>query len=84
MRTLILIVLGLALAALAMHFAPAGRRGLCAGGFALAWLGVVGWNLQTGLSHGYSLREELPIQLLIYAVPVAAALAWWLRSSRPY
>ncbi|MCL6711099.1 hypothetical protein [Pseudoxanthomonas sp. z9] len=80
MRTLILIVLGLVLAALAMHFSPAGKRGLWAGGFALAWLGVVGWNLRTGLSHGYSLGEELPIQLLIYAVPVATALAWWLRT----
>ena len=33
------------------------------------------WNLRTGMSHGYSLQEELPIQAAIYAVPVAAA--WW-------
>ena len=36
------------------------------------------WNLRTGMSHGYSLQEELPIQLLIFAVPVAVGwlLAW--------
>lgn len=83
MRTLILIALGLLLAAAAMHFAPVARRGWLAGGFAVAWLGVVAWNLRTGLSHGYALSEELPIQLLIYAVPVVLALAWWLRT-RPH
>ncbi|WP_225591792.1 MULTISPECIES: hypothetical protein [unclassified Stenotrophomonas] len=46
--------------------------------FAAAWLAVVGWNLRTGLSHGYTLREELPIQAAIYLVPLALAvwLAW--------
>lgn len=83
MRTLILIVLGLLLAAAAMHFAPVARRGAWVGGFAVAWLGVVAWNLRTGLSHGYSLSEELPIQLLIYALPVALAVGWWLRT-RPH
>nr|WP_295375978.1 hypothetical protein [Pseudoxanthomonas sp.] len=80
MRTLILIAVGLVLAVATLHFAPAGRRGWLAGGFALAWLAVVAWNLRTGLSHGYSLSEELPIQLLIYAVPVALAVGWWLRT----
>ena len=54
MRTLILIVLGLVLAALAMHFSPAGKRGLWAGGFALAWQGEVGCTLRTGQTHRYS------------------------------
>lgn len=79
MRTIVLIAVGLVLAWLAAWLGAPARRGLAAGLFALAWLGVVGWNLRTGLSHGYSLREELPIQLLIYAVPIA--LAVWLARS---
>lgn len=78
MRTVVLIVVGSALAWLAIWLGAPTRRKLAAGLFALAWLGVVGWNLRTGLSHGYSLGEELPIQSLIYLVPVAVAaiLAW--------
>ncbi len=80
MRTLILIVLGLLLAAAAMRFTPAASRGASVAGFAVLWLGVVAWNLRTGLSHGYSLAEELPIQLFIYVVPVGLALVGWLRA----
>lgn len=82
MRTVVLIVAGLALAWLAVWLGAPTRRRLAAGLFAAAWLVVVGWNLRTGLSHGYSLGEELPIQALIYFVPVAlvAMLAW--RSKR--
>ena len=78
MRTVVLIVIGSLLAWLATWLGTPARRRLAAGLFALAWLGVVGWNLRTGVSHGYSLGEELPIQALIYFVPVAMAalLAW--------
>jgi hypothetical protein len=78
MRTVVLIVVGLALAWLAVWLGAPTRRKFAAGLFAVAWLVVVGWNLRTGLSHGYSLGEELPIQALIYLVPVAVAglLAW--------
>jgi hypothetical protein len=36
------------------------------------------WNLRTGMSHGYSLQEELPIQSVIFVIPVIGAwlLAW--------
>ena len=57
------------------RLAPARRRWLAVGGFALAWLLVVLWNLRTGLSHGYTLQQELPIHALLFAVPVAFA-AW--------
>lgn len=78
MRTLILIVVGLVIVGIALWSAGAGRRRLVAALFTVGWLVVVLWNLRTGMSHGYSLQEELPIQLLIFAVPVAAGwlLAW--------
>ena len=73
MRTLSLIVIGAMLAWFAVWLGAPARRKLAVGLFALAWLAVVGWNLRTGLSHGYSLGEELPIQALIYLVPVVVA-----------
>ncbi|AKC87089.1 hypothetical protein [Pseudoxanthomonas suwonensis] len=75
MRTLVLIVVGLLLAGVSMWLARPASRPLVAGGFAVAWLAVVLWNLRTGLSHGYTLVQELPIQLLIFVAPVALA-AW--------
>ena len=78
MRTLILILVGLALAGLAMWLSKPDRRVGTAWLFTGAWLLATAWNLYTGMSHGYSLREEFPIQSLIYVVPVALAawLAW--------
>lgn len=82
MRTFVLIALGAALAWLAIWLGAPARRRLAAGLFAVAWLAVVGWNLRTGLSHGYSLGEELPIQALIYLVPVAIAAVLARRGKR--
>lgn len=76
MRTLILIVIGVVLAYVCTRAVPQPRRRLLAMAFSLGWLLVVGWNLRTGLSHGYSLREELPIQAVIFLLPTV--LAWWL------
>lgn len=43
--------------------------------FVALWLAATAFNMWVGVSHaGYSLREELPIMLLLFAVPVAAAL----------
>ena len=72
MRTLIFIVVGLVVVGIAMWSAGAARRRLVAALFTIGWLAAVLWNLRTGMSHGYSLQEELPIQLLIFAIPVAA------------
>lgn len=46
--------------------------------FLPAWLAAAGVNLWFGVKAGYSLRDEAPIFLLIFAVPSALALlAWW-------
>lgn len=73
MRTLILIFGGLLIAVGAVFRVPPLHRTKGAIVFTIIWLLAVLWNLRTGLSHGYSLQEEVPIQLLIFAVPVAVA-----------
>ena len=43
--------------------------------FIVLWLGISGFNLWVGVvKAGYTLSEELPIFLLIFAVPTIAAL----------
>ena len=43
--------------------------------FVVVWLAVAALNMWTGVAKaGYSLGEELPIFLLIFAVPAAAAI----------
>ncbi len=81
MRTLIFIVVGLAAAWLTQGWLSGPWRVPVAAVFTAAWLGVVAWNLRTGLAHGYALGEEMPIQALIFALPVA--LAWWLAMKAP-
>jgi hypothetical protein len=46
------------------------------------WLGAAVINLWIGVSRaGYSVAEELPIFLLVFAIPAAAAvLIWWMFS----
>lgn len=53
---------------------------LAAKAFVPAWLIVALVNMWVGVSHaGYTLREELPIMLLVFAVPaVLAAVAVYL------
>jgi hypothetical protein len=39
------------------------------------WLAATVFNLWVGVSHaGYSVREELPIMLLLFGVPAAVAV----------
>ena len=47
--------------------------------FLPVWLAAAAVNMWLGVATaGYSVREELPIFLLIFAVPAAAAgFAWW-------
>jgi hypothetical protein len=47
--------------------------------FLPAWLAAAAINLWFGVAKaGYSIRDEAPIFLLVFAVPAALALlAWW-------
>lgn len=46
--------------------------------FLPVWLAAAGVNLWFGVSKGgYSVRDEAPIFLLVFAVPAAAALLMW-------
>ncbi len=60
--------------------------GACAAGMALAakffvpsWLVVALVNMWVGVTHaGYTVRQELPILLIVFALPaVVAAVAMW-------
>ncbi len=59
--------------------ASAAGMALAAKVFVPAWLLIAGINMWVGVHHaGYSVREELPILLLVFAVPaVMAGIAVW-------
>ena len=59
--------------------ANAAGMALAAKVFVPAWLLIAGINMWVGVHHaGYSVREELPILLLVFAVPaVMAGIAVW-------
>ena len=86
MHVLLVIVGGIVLLGVFVLFgwlwgASAAGMALAAKAFVPAWLAVAAANMWVGVSHaGYSVREELPILLGVFAVPaVLAALAvWWL------
>ncbi len=83
MRTLIIIVGGfvlLGLAVLAARWIGTGTSSTVTAAklFIPIWLVVALVNLWMGTRAGYSVAEELPIFLLIFAAPAAvAALLWW-------
>ena len=47
--------------------------------FIPVWLAAAGFNMWMGVARaGYSVGEELPIFLVIFAIPAAAAgFVWW-------
>lgn len=75
MRTLILIMVGLLLLATTLKVAKPEKRRAVAWVFGGVWLLATLANLALGLSHGYTLQEELPIHLVLFGVPAVAA--WW-------
>jgi len=82
-RTAIIIAIGFAfLAVLVLLPRLAGRPEWSAAGaklFIALWLAAALVNLWIGVSRaGYTVLEELPIFLLIFALPaVPAAYVWW-------
>lgn len=83
MHTIIVLAIGFALLAVCLiagNVLGAGA-GLATGAllFLPLWLTGAGINLYLGVrTAGYTVREELPIFLLVFAIPaVAALLAWW-------
>lgn len=77
MRTLVLILIGLAVLAAMTGLSRPARRPLAALVFIGLWLVACAINLAVGLSHGYALGEELGIHLVLFGVPAAAA--WLIR-----
>jgi hypothetical protein len=85
MRTILIIAGGLVLIGI---FVLAGRliggentKALATAALAFipVWLIAAGVNMYIGVSQaGYSVREEFPIFLVIFAIPAAvAAFVWW-------
>ena len=83
MHTLIVVLIGFASGAacclagyLSAGTAGASRAALF---FLPLWLAGAGINLYLGVKRaGYSFAEELPIFLLVFAIPAAAAvIVWW-------
>ena len=84
MHVLLVIVGGIVLLGVFVLFgwlwgASAAGMALAAKAFVPAWLAVAAANMWVGVSHaGYSVREEFPILLGVFAVPaVLAALTVW-------
>jgi hypothetical protein len=83
MHTVIVLAIGFALLAaclIAGHvFGASAGLGTGALVFLPLWLIGAGINLYLGVrTAGYTVREELPIFLLVFAIPaIAALLAWW-------
>ena len=80
MHTLYVVMLGFLLLAvflLAGHALGRGRQAALY--FLPAWFAGAAINLWFGVSRaGYSVRDEAPIFLLIFAIPSALALlTWW-------
>lgn len=79
MRTLAFVVAGLVLLAVMVAVgrnATADRRNgtlLAIRLFGIAWFVISGWNLGEGMRAGHPLAQELPLFLVVFGVPAAAA-----------
>ena len=88
MRTIIIIAGGFAL----LFILIAATRGLTHGNrnamakaalaFLPIWFAAAAYNMWIGVSHaGYSVAEELPILVVIFGLPAAAAVFLWRKFS---
>ncbi len=76
MRTLIVILIGIAIAAGLVSARTALKLGTKAATiFSLLWLVFCAVDTYIGTTHGYSLTDELKIHALIFIVPTAFAYA---------
>lgn len=84
MHTVIVTAVGLGLLGL---FVLAGRivggaSGAAAGALAFlpVWFVGAGINMYIGVKHaGYGIAEEIPIFLIVFVIPAAAALLAWMK-----
>lgn len=88
MRTALIIAGGLALLAIAVFvgrlISPPTGMAMAAKIFIPLWLAIAAVNMWAGVARaGYSVMEELPIFLLLFAIPAAAAMALIFRSPLP-
>ena len=90
MHTVLVILAGFALLGLCLLLARgsvgAGRAQRAKGAliFIPLWLVGAAVNLWVGVSQaGYSVAEELPIFLIVFAIPAAVAFVLWRAWSRP-
>lgn len=83
MHTIIVLAIGFALLVVCLFggHSLGSPSGLAVGAlvFLPLWLIGAGINLYLGVkTAGYTVREEMPIFLLVFAIPAAVALlAWW-------
>ncbi|GGY06844.1 hypothetical protein GCM10007160_37840 [Litchfieldella qijiaojingensis] len=77
MRTLIFIVIGLAILGAVLVVSRPRWRAHVALGFIAVWLTVSAVNLGMGLAAGYALAEELLVHLFLFGVPALAAVWAW-------
>ncbi len=85
MRTILIIVAGLVLLGVCVFGgrmiggSGAGTTATAAKIFIVIWLVAAAINMWIGVTRvGYSIAEELPIFLVIVAIPAAvAAVVWW-------
>jgi hypothetical protein len=83
MHTAIVAGIGFVILALSLSLGHALGGAAGAARFALyflpVWLLASGANMLIGIkSAGYSVAEEFPVLLIVFAIPAAAAgLAWW-------
>ena len=83
MHTVIVLSVGLALvlACIGIGAAIGGRPGAARGALVsvpLWFLGALG-NLVVGTTHGYTVSEEAPIFVVVFAIPAIPALLVWFR-----
>jgi hypothetical protein len=83
MHTIIVLAVGFALLGLCAFAGRAvgGTHGMAIGAlvFLPLWLVGAGINMYIGVTRaGYTVADEAPIFLVVFAIPAAAALvAWW-------